>query len=213
MDLRAVLRFAESRGFGWLFIGLGEKCGRGGERDGQGLLYDLRGGGTRTARWVKDPERTKCANILEMLYCRSGGQDGDWRSARLPPHNNIHPSLSIPNPLTPRMPLSSTQAWLRENARFYSNPTPVYAHADALLARFPPIRPKTDVYSSAIAPSLSLSDHCSPSSPQLTTTGEPSCSSVFMALSPSRTGRPPTTFPSRSGSPETIQGNTPSHTS
>ena len=60
----------------WLAVHwTGEKCGRGGERDGQGLLYDLRGGGTRTARWVKDPERTKCAKILEMLYCRSGGQD------------------------------------------------------------------------------------------------------------------------------------------
>lgn len=47
------------------------------------------------------------------------------------------------------MPLSSTQIWLRENTRFYSNSHVVYADADALLARFPPIRPKTDVYSLA----------------------------------------------------------------
>jgi ESCRT-I complex subunit TSG101 len=47
------------------------------------------------------------------------------------------------------MPPPSTQSWLRENARFYSNPQPVYADTDALLTRFPQIRPKTDVYSSA----------------------------------------------------------------
>ena len=50
------------------------------------------------------------------------------------------------------MPLSPTQAWLRENTRFYANPHRVYADADPLLARFP-LRPKTDVYS---APSLPL---------------------------------------------------------
>ena len=114
----------------------------------RGPFIRVGGGGTKTAGWVKDPVRTKCAKILEMLYCRSGGQDVDWRSARLPAHNNILP-LSIPNPLTPRMPPPSTQSWLRENARLYANPHAVYAHTDALLARFPPIRPKTDVYSSA----------------------------------------------------------------
>ena len=51
------------------------------------------------------------------------------------------------------MPLPSTQSWLRENARLYSNSHAVYADADALLARFPPIRPKTDVYSQLISPS------------------------------------------------------------
>ena len=38
-------------------------------------FYKILRGGTRTELWVKDPERTKCAKILEMLYCRSGGQD------------------------------------------------------------------------------------------------------------------------------------------
>ena len=45
------------------------------------------------------------------------------------------------------MSSSPTQAWLRENTRFYPNARHVYAHTDALLARFPQIRPKTDVYS------------------------------------------------------------------
>ena len=44
-------------------------------------------GGSRTAQWVKDPERTKCAKSLEMLYCRSGGQDTDSRSAPIPSTN------------------------------------------------------------------------------------------------------------------------------
>jgi len=71
MDLRAVLRFAESRGFGW-FMAWGELGGRWG-----GLLYSGERRGPRTAQSVKDPERRKSAKSLEMLYCRSGGQDAD----------------------------------------------------------------------------------------------------------------------------------------
>ena len=37
MDLRAVLRFAESRGFGWLFIGLGRSAEEGG--GGMGRVF------------------------------------------------------------------------------------------------------------------------------------------------------------------------------
>lgn len=58
-----------------------------GGREGwtEGLLYVCeRRRGSRTAQWVKDPERTKCAKSLEMLYCRSGGQDEIGS-----PHNNI----------------------------------------------------------------------------------------------------------------------------
>ncbi|EIW60466.1 UEV-domain-containing protein [Trametes versicolor FP-101664 SS1] len=41
---------------------------------------------------------------------------------------------------------SITQKWLRQNVQTYPNPDLVYAHADAVLARHPTIRPKTDVY-------------------------------------------------------------------
>ncbi|KAI0362005.1 UEV-domain-containing protein [Trametes cingulata] len=39
-----------------------------------------------------------------------------------------------------------TQKWLRQNVQTYPNSDLVYAHADAVLARHPTIRPKTDVY-------------------------------------------------------------------
>ena len=120
----------------WMIHGVGRAVW-----DLEGLLY-----GSRTAQSAKDPERTKCARGLEMLYCRSGGQDADGDRLALT-DNNI--PLSFPNP---RMALSPTQIWLREHSRLYSEPHAVYADTDALLARFPTIRPKTDVYSS---PSLS----------------------------------------------------------
>ncbi|KAI0637053.1 UEV domain-containing protein [Trametes polyzona] len=41
---------------------------------------------------------------------------------------------------------SLTQKWLREKVQTYPNPDLVYAHADAVLARHPTIRPKTAVY-------------------------------------------------------------------
>ena len=40
-----------------------------------------------------------------------------------------------------------TQKWLRQNIHPYQLPDVVYAHVDALLGRYPTIRPKTDVYS------------------------------------------------------------------
>ena len=42
---------------------------------------------------------------------------------------------------------SLTQRWLRQNTAVYDAPDTVYAHVDAALARFPTVRPKTDVYS------------------------------------------------------------------
>ncbi|KAH9946184.1 UEV-domain-containing protein [Epithele typhae] len=41
---------------------------------------------------------------------------------------------------------SLTQKWLRQNLQPYPGPDLVYAHVDAALARYPTIRPKTDVY-------------------------------------------------------------------
>ncbi|KAI0374805.1 UEV-domain-containing protein [Pilatotrama ljubarskyi] len=41
---------------------------------------------------------------------------------------------------------SLTQKWLRQNVQTYPNNDLVYAHTDAVLARHPAIRPKTDVY-------------------------------------------------------------------
>ncbi|KAH9901305.1 UEV-domain-containing protein [Cubamyces lactineus] len=41
---------------------------------------------------------------------------------------------------------SLTQKWLRQNVQTYPNNDLVYAHTDAVLARHPTIRPKTDVY-------------------------------------------------------------------
>ncbi len=43
---------------------------------------------------------------------------------------------------------SLTQKWLRQNIQTYVQPDAVYAHVDAVLARYQSIRPKTDVYSS-----------------------------------------------------------------
>ena len=69
---------------GWMIHGVGGRC----VWEREGLLY---GRGPRTAQWVKDPERTKCAKILEMLYCRSGGQDGDG--------DRLAPSIQTIDPL------------------------------------------------------------------------------------------------------------------
>ncbi len=61
---------------------------------------------------------------------------------------------------------SITQKWLRQNVQTYPNPDLVYAHADAVLARHPTIRPKTDVYSSVYPPcSPDPSDRSSPRLP------------------------------------------------
>jgi len=56
----------------WMVHGVGRA---GWEMDG--LLYPGERRGPRTAQSVKDPERRKRAKSLEMLYCRSGGQDAD----------------------------------------------------------------------------------------------------------------------------------------
>ncbi|KIJ44120.1 hypothetical protein M422DRAFT_67735 [Sphaerobolus stellatus SS14] len=42
--------------------------------------------------------------------------------------------------------LSLTQRWLRQNITAYQNKDIVYAHVDAVLAAYPTLRPKTDVY-------------------------------------------------------------------
>ena len=57
---------------GWMVHGVGRT---GWEMEG--LLYPGERRGPRTAQSVKDPERRKSAKSLEMLYCRSGGQDAD----------------------------------------------------------------------------------------------------------------------------------------
>ena len=67
-----------------------------GERRGRSRAFYTLERGPRTAQSVKDPERRKCAKSLEMLYCRSGGQDADGDRLWLA-DNNI--PLSIPNPL------------------------------------------------------------------------------------------------------------------
>lgn len=51
--------------------------------------------------------------------------------------------------------MSSTQQWLRENTRFYTNSSRTYADVDAVLPRYPSLRPKTDVYS-LVRPDLRL---------------------------------------------------------
>jgi ESCRT-I complex subunit TSG101 len=43
---------------------------------------------------------------------------------------------------------SLTQQWLRQNVQPYAAAARVYADTDAALARFPSVRPKTDLYSS-----------------------------------------------------------------
>lgn len=62
-------------------------------------------------------------------------------TAKYPPsRRHLSPSLSMSESLT--------QKWLRQNVSPYSNRERVYADIDALLARFPTLRPKSDVYSS-----------------------------------------------------------------
>ncbi|KAJ2916041.1 hypothetical protein MD484_g4373, partial [Candolleomyces efflorescens] len=41
---------------------------------------------------------------------------------------------------------SLTQAWLRQNVQFYASRDRVFADVDSALARFPALRPKSDVY-------------------------------------------------------------------
>lgn len=43
---------------------------------------------------------------------------------------------------------SLTQKWLRQNILQYSQQDRVFADIDAALARFPNLRPKSDIYSS-----------------------------------------------------------------
>jgi ESCRT-I complex subunit TSG101 len=43
--------------------------------------------------------------------------------------------------------LSLTQKWLRQNIQPYARRDIVYNHVDAVLAAYPTLRPKTDVYS------------------------------------------------------------------
>jgi ESCRT-I complex subunit TSG101 len=43
---------------------------------------------------------------------------------------------------------SLTQKWLRQNVHLYPHKDRVYSDVDAVLSRFPTLRPKTDVYSS-----------------------------------------------------------------
>ena len=43
--------------------------------------------------------------------------------------------------------VSLTQKWLRQNIQSYSHKDIVYSHVDTVLAVYPTLRPKTDVYS------------------------------------------------------------------
>jgi ESCRT-I complex subunit TSG101 len=43
-----------------------------------------------------------------------------------------------------------TQKWLRENVVSYAAAERVFADIDAALARFPSLRPKSDVYSACV---------------------------------------------------------------
>jgi hypothetical protein len=52
--------------------------------------------------------------------------------------------------------MSLTQQWLRDKAAAYSSADHVYSHTDAVLARFPALRPKLDVYSAHFS---SLASH------------------------------------------------------
>ena len=47
---------------------------------------------------------------------------------------------------------SLTQAWLRQNVQFYASRDRVFADVDSALARFPALRPKSDVYSARSRP-------------------------------------------------------------
>ena len=89
--------------------------------------------------------------------------------------------------------------WLREHAGPYDERDRVCADVVAALARFPTLRPKSDVYSQ----SRLFSAHPSLIPPQRTTMAAPSFSSVSTASFPSHSGARPTTSPSQSGSQST----------
>ena len=84
------------------------------------------------------------------------------RSAKRPSkRSRPAPSRASPAPRStprgrPRIIMSSsteslTHKWLRQNTQPYAHRDVVLAHVDAALARFPALRPKTDVYSSVSA--------------------------------------------------------------
>lgn len=51
---------------------------------------------------------------------------------------------------------SPTQRWLRQNTQPYAHRDSVFADVDAVLTRYPTVRPKTDVYSSVAPPAHRL---------------------------------------------------------
>lgn len=75
------------------------------------------------------------------------------RSPKRPSTRSSSAALRRPAALHPStvMAESLTLKWLRQNIQSYAHADVVYAHVESLLARYPSIRPKTDVYSSVCA--------------------------------------------------------------
>jgi hypothetical protein len=62
--------------------------------------------------------------------------------------------LSDPFPMSSHQPESLTLKWLRQNVSTYPHRDRVFVDVEAALARFPTLRPKSDIYGS-VKPSLS----------------------------------------------------------
>ena len=88
---------------------------------------------------------------------------------------------------------SLTQKWLRQNTQSYPHADVVYTHVDNALARYPSVRPKTDVYSSVPAVQNDCLSALMPL--QHTMTAGRSCCSAFTACCPSPTVASRTTSP------------------
>jgi hypothetical protein len=87
---------------------------------------------------------------LRMKIHFQGTRLGDLDPAGNP--TNAASSGAACRSLSESQPMSEslTQKWLRQHLRPYPDRDRVFADVDALLARFPTLRPKSDVYSSVI---------------------------------------------------------------
>jgi hypothetical protein len=87
---------------------------------------------------------------------------------------------------------SLTQKWLRQNVHPYLDRDRVYADVDSLLARFPTLRPKSDVYSSVIPSPVPFSRLPVPQ--PMTTDGPSSCFASMVYFLSSFIARPTTSL-------------------
>ena len=100
---------------------------------------------------------------------------------------------------------SLTQRWLRQNIQPYAQKDTVYSHVDAVLSRFPSVRPKTDIYSSVMPSPVRSPELMLRLSLQPTMTAGHSYYCVYTVCCPFPTVARRTTSRSQSGLQENIR--------